>query len=923
VSSPPKIVGPLGPCSETIRLRGQVPGNIVMVHASLTNVFETLCKTQATAPDEVFALSRPLQPGENVITQGSTSVSPAEIVQQRPAPGTIGRVAGLTHPFACGECLWLSNGTPGATVEVRDAGGVLRGRGPAPDGNARFPISKPIGHNETLFATQFVCGVPGPQLSLVPSDEPPSRDRVLEPPRIVGTLHHCDSAVRVEGVVEGATVTLTIDGEEFTSCFDRSALWFTIGRELETGQRVNVRQSFERCELHSEPSKDVFVEELLQLDAPYLFGPLCKGTRFVTVGNLIPGSIVTIEQDGLQIGEGCAWDSVCDFVIEPLVYRYHSKVTATQTRCGLTSSPSYAVEVRKLHAQLPAPVVVGPLVECGAAVRVTNLHRGARVDVVSAKLGVIGTAFTWAEEIDITVSPALGFPDDISVLETACGNVVRSSNTVQTFPHPQLLPPGLSRPTWNTRPWVPVDNVVPGAWVDVSLDGIHSGSAPATSSRVNVPLGSKPRSGQVVRARQRLCDLVSEMSAETVVRAIDDYDVHPVVGTVSRVCQLTGGYDPEQLPHRNNTDGFGVVGTDLGISVDRMWAGEHRTYFFFGDTNGAYDDVGDSIFYTTDDDPEPFGPLFTCVTVTDEDDDDFGTFARLGVDGVSLPGFGVPTGAFAWGGRTYLFVATDFENDDNAMRRSVLGSAADPAQGFINHGDVDWQGKPGFDFRFINISPWVIANDEWEGLPDNALPGHHGVLLCGSGHYRKSSPYLAYVPIEQVTAPRNGWRYFTRTAPQANGHPWSPNMGDASPLFVDDVVGELSFSHHPDLQKWLLLYNSPGSSGSIVIRSATVPWGDWSGPAGHKEFDPYPNELVLFNNPMGFRKFIHEDGKDSLGDLPPDISDTGGAIYGPYIVSRWNRWNDNTQKQQIYFTMSTWVPYQPQLMRAHLELVHR
>lgn len=775
MQSPPKIVGPLGPCSETIRLQGQIPGHAVEVLASFTNIWDKVCNQTATAPDEVFELTRKLKPGEHVVTLSGTSTSPDEIVQQEPPPGKIGLVAGVTHPYACGSCLWLANATPGATVEVRDAAAQLRGKGPAPEGNARVGVSPPMGHNEALIATQFVCGKPGPPLTLLRSEEPPATHFVLDPPRIVGVPHHCDTAVRVEGVVEGAVVTLSIDGDELSACFDRSGLWFNLGRELKTGQKVNVRQSLERCEVRSAPSHpDAIVQELTRLDPPVLRGPLCKGSRSITIGNLERDSIVTIVQDGLEIGGGAAWDTECDFNIDPLVYRYHSKVTATQARCGLTSLPSAAVEVYKLSAAPPPPRVVGPLFECGAAVRVENVHPGARVDVVSAKLGVIGTKYVWQSEVDIGVAPALIYPDDITAAETACGHIVASANREPVNPHPRsLAPPTLRRPTWNTRAWVPVDDVVPGAWVDVSLDGIHANSAPATRRTVDVPLPSKPRPGQVIRARQRLCNLASELSAEKVVQAIDDYDVHVVAGSVSRVCQLTGGYDPEGLPHRNNTTGAEVIGTDLGISVDHMRAGQHRTYFFFGDTTDDDTNVGDSIFYTLDDDPEPNGPLLTCLTVTDPDDDDFGAFARLAVDGVSLPGFGVPTGAFAWGGRIYLFVATDYKSESNPMTRSVLGSAADPAQGFVNHGNVDIEGVPGFDFRFINISPWVIANDDWTGLPDNALPGRHGVLLCGSGLYRSSSAHLGYVPIEQITAPRSGWRYFSRLVKDANGNPWT------------------------------------------------------------------------------------------------------------------------------------------------------
>jgi hypothetical protein len=924
VQSPPKIVGPLGPCSETIHLQGQTPGMTVEVLASSNIIWDRVCHQVATSPDEAFTLTRPLKPGEHVMTVGGlASTSPEETVQQRPP--SVGRVAGLTHPYACASCLWLTNATPGATVEVRDSAGFLRGKAAAPDGNARLGLAPPMGHGETLVATQFVCGVPGPSLNLLASEDVPSRQSLVDSPRIVGALRRCDSAVRIEGVFDGATVTVSVDGREVSACFDRSALWFNLGFELRTGEKVNVRQAFHHCQLFSKVSSpDVVVGERTMIDPPFLRGPLCKGTRWVRVGNLVSGSEVTIEQDGLEIGGGTAWDSSCDFTIKPLIYRYHSKVSAKQALCGLVSASSNAVDVHRLTWTLPPPVVIGRLVECGAAVRVENVHPGARIDVVSRMLGVIGTAFSWSSEVDIIVAPALIAHDDISAIQTGCGQRVTSQQPpehVISTPQP-LQPPHLRRPIWNTRAIVPVDNVVPGAWVDVRLDGVHAGSAPSTRTFVDVPIPAKPRPGQVVHARQRLCNLVSDLSVEVTVLAIDDYDVHVTLGATSRVCQLTGGYDPEGLPHRNDTEGMRVIGTDLGISVDHTVDGEHRTYFFFGDTTDNDTDVGDCIFYTLDDNPEPDGPLLTCLTVTDFFDDDYGAFARLSIDGVSLPAFGVPTGAFSWGGRLYLFVATDLKDEHNPMTRAVLGSAADPADGFVNHGNVDWEGATGFDFHFINVSPWVIANDDWSGLPDNALPGHYGVLLCGSGHYRKSSPYLAYVPIEQITAPRSGWRYFTRHVADAHGNPWSTDRADAAALFDDEVIGELSFSYHPALQKWLLIYNSFDSDGSIVMRSATVPWGIWSGPSLHLTFDPYPNNLVLFRNADGLRKFIHEPGKDKLDILAPGSHD-GGSIYGPYLVSRWNRWDDAAQEEHVYFTMSTWVPYQAQLMRSRLHLGKR
>ncbi len=73
-------------------------------------------------------------------------------------------------------------------------------------------------------------------------------------------------------------------------------------------------------------------------------------------------------------------------------------------------------------------------------------------------------------------------------------------------------------------------------------------------------------------------------------------------------------------------------------------------------------------------------------------------------------------------------------------------------------------------------------------------------------------------------------------------------------------------------------------------------------------------------------KFIHDPGKDNLDQLPPihpEGNQGPGGTYGPYLVNRWNNWDDRSQQAGIYFTMSTWIPYQPQLIRARLKLERR
>ena len=217
--------------------------------------------------------------------------------------------------------------------------------------------------------------------------------------------------------------------------------------------------------------------------------------------------------------------------------------------------------------------------------------------------------------------------------------------------------------------------------------------------------------------------------------------------------------------------------------------------------------------------------------------------------------------------------------------------------------------------KFINVAPWKISNNDWPGLPDNAVPGGEGLLLAGTGSYRRSAPYLAYVPLRAGEVPRKAdWRYFSgfhlwEPGFGPNGPPtWSNAESDGIPLF-DDQLGELSFSWNAGLGRWLLVYGGCAPVGcGIVVRSAPTPWGPWSA-----------TPQLLFNsereNAQG--KYMFECGP-----------------YGTYIISRYNKWDPGKQEATIYYTMSNGAGcggnndnseprYQVHLMKSTLRLVTR
>jgi hypothetical protein len=283
------------------------------------------------------------------------------------------------------------------------------------------------------------------------------------------------------------------------------------------------------------------------------------------------------------------------------------------------------------------------------------------------------------------------------------------------------------------------------------------------------------------------------------------------------------------------------------------------------------------------------------------------------IPGVSLEAFEVPSGGFSHAGKLFVFATTDHQHIDvpgtdgeDFMLSSVLASGTAAHQDFSLEYFVEKKGMYNFA-RFINISPVKVTNQTFSGaLPDNAQSDGEGLFLVGSGLYRASSAYLAYVPLFEDQAPQLAdWRFFGGMFLSSPGNPeggvpiWltQDEKENTIPVLGDTQLGELSFCWNPFLRRWLLVYQAGYRGiGGVWLRSARWPWGPWSEPQ------------LLFNN---------EDGHL----LRDPFIDSGGAAYAPYVISRYNKWDSSSQHATICYTMSTWKPYQVMLMKSELELV--
>lgn len=358
-----------------------------------------------------------------------------------------------------------------------------------------------------------------------------------------------------------------------------------------------------------------------------------------------------------------------------------------------------------------------------------------------------------------------------------------------------------------------------------------------------------------------------------------------VASRARKISQLIGDYDRHlHEPTINLTDTrFNLAKTDLGVPFQH----KDRTYILFGDAGYPPDDP---IAYTTDTNPENGLEL---TFLSDED----GSYRPIQIPGVSLGAFEVPTAGVSINNRMYIYMTTD-HSAYVTMGRSIVAFSDDDGYTFQYLHDLSTT-------HFINVAVVKTDISTWYGFP--RLTGV-GLVMFGSGTYRKSNVRLAFQPADSIESP-DSVCYFSGL--DDSEHPrWSSRESDAQPLFNHACVGELSVSYNRFIGKWIMLYNCDDAENrGINVRTANAPWGPWS--ENKIIFDPS-------SDGEGYCHYMHVNWSyancDSVHD--PGREYEWGGEYGPYQFGNLATGNDSSTT--IYFTMSTWNPYTVVLMKATL-----
>jgi PKD repeat protein len=537
---PPRVIGPISECSRIVRVEGQLTGATVHVYANGHEVAQAVATWSEQdiplAPGQTFHAGDSVTAAQKTSSDSSGKSTDPVVVQAKPPQ--VGSVIFFDPIYECNQMTGIVGAVPGATVEIR-VGNQVRGSAVAVDGTAAIALSPATGAADILVARQTACGTQGSDTHAPP---PVHTDKLLPSPKIDSPLYACQTSVTIENLLSGAVTTLARSGAPAASgTWTEAKVDFIVDPPLVAGETVTATQAFPHCHYQSMKSPSVTVAKVDDAPAPVLHGPLCAGAQSVFLTKLIPGQQVQIFSNGQSLGIGQAPADSFVFDVPPLAGG--ATITAEQELCGKWGSKSNAVMVSAAGGALPKPVVAGPLNDCAGSVHVTNVHPGAWVYVSSEALGApIGQVFALGTWVDVSVQPLLIAGDKITAQCVGCGTKGPSSDPVTVSSMlKELKPPTVSKPV-EQETTVTVVDITPGATVDVDVNGVFRGQRTCAQNTAQIPITGALVIGDKVKARQRLCDVISQFGTEVVtvpLPPIAHFSATPTSGNVPLAVQFT------------------------------------------------------------------------------------------------------------------------------------------------------------------------------------------------------------------------------------------------------------------------------------------------------------------------------------------------------------------------------------------------
>jgi hypothetical protein len=549
----PTLIGPISTLSKSVVVAGGLPGAKITIECIGTNprvlgnriskggydrvvLGGLLASTNILAASDVLIVFQELDGETSEKTPASFGLTVLEVPTDLTFVGYVGL---KSHPYTCGEYLWVEGAIPGAVVSIEFDGGV-KGSAVAKEDGARVKLSTglPLG---PISIFQSLSIGDGPKLQTLP-DKIANVGYVLPAPQTYEPLIECQTAIPIFDVFDGATVEITgtVGGDSRYNQavgFDLSALNLRLKKPLNSKDVLTLKQKMAiKCELNSNPSIRYQIKSINSLQAPVIVKPLCAGSRTIRVENLTSGSTVTININGsLFKGMAPHGTTGMDFLVTQLTT---GTVKASQSLCGHSSPYSDDVTIDPAPAVIDKCKLFGPLLSCSRSVTVGLIHPGSilqvwREDSSTGHVAAISTppASVFQSYASIEVSPFLKLKDKIWIRQWACNGIATDSNVLTVEKRPLMGLPVIENRTFSNTLRVDVLQCSPGAKVSLYLfekenpngwrflsSAIALAGGSAEKGYAIITLAKKLRVGSQLKAKQTSCGEETQFGPVVTVR---------------------------------------------------------------------------------------------------------------------------------------------------------------------------------------------------------------------------------------------------------------------------------------------------------------------------------------------------------------------------------------------------------------------
>lgn len=399
-----------------------------------------------------------------VVILGSINQSSGEVFLSGPlAPSVIGPIS------VCNENIEVQGQLTGSIVRVY-ANGRLVAEGTASWSKQVFPLLP----GEVLNPGEEVVAEQEDKTGTI-SDRSPTLVYVQSAPAQVGPVSFttevfaCGECIRLTGAVPGANVEVGLyNGVIFDVRGHANATHgdARIGLNPPTGMNEKLAARQTACGIPGpfiEASPATILEEFTaELEPPNIEEPLLECQDRVTITDVLPGAIVTVERSNGQTHSACFDAPHLYFPVEPPLELDEELVaTAEFPRCGL-SSKSLPVLV-DCADPVPEPFILSPICAGSTEVWIANLEPGSKVNIFIDGIDLgIGEASDYINKFNV---PPLS-SGTVSATQELCGNWSLISNEVlvDTQP-PTTQTPEIVVPIYSCGGAVHVKNVTPGAQI--------------------------------------------------------------------------------------------------------------------------------------------------------------------------------------------------------------------------------------------------------------------------------------------------------------------------------------------------------------------------------------------------------------------------------------------------------------------------